>query len=421
MVFNSLMAALAFTTTLWLLFCAPVAYVYFIAEDSWAEYASFAAWGMASCFLTWAIVEHAELRRVGPILFAAAAFFVAMEEISWGQRVIGVAPPASLAEGNLQGEMNLHNFFPVELVQYLVAGAVIFGWVMVFPVLRDRSPSLRRVSDALGIPLVPVRLWPLFLLAMVMLLSRSLLQSGETGELFLAIAVSAFALDMILTLRRGTGIALASTAAANVGMFAIQALLALFLTEFYGSPQALSAKLNLFASKQLPAVGMHAQAIEIFEYMVENPRHLEWDGRIRYGLALMELGRFDEAQGVLESSLDDQRFLAHTRPKVPDHDRAIGEVLAALDRPRESRSAFERAIEKDRIRLVGASNANEEAKVHWSLGKTYVALGDRNAAVESLARAVELPSSAKTRHRLGAWIEENFDEGTYTALIASTR
>ena len=98
---------------------------------------------------------------------------------------------------------------------------------------------------------------------------------------------------------------------------------------------------------------------------------------------------------------------------------AIGEVLSALDQPREARNAFERAIEKDRVRLAEASNATAKAKVHWSLGKTFVALGDPEAANESLARAVALPSNAKTRYRLSAWIQDNLDEDTYSALIAS--
>jgi len=416
-VFNSMIAVAAFVTVLWLFVFEPVAYVHLIAEDYWAEYGTFAAFGMATCFLVWAIVEHPALRRAGPILLALGAFFVAMEEISWGQRILDLSTPGALAARNLQGEANLHNLFPVELVQYLVAGAGVFVWVMLFPVVSDRWPWLRRLSDALGVPRVPVHLWPFFLLAIVALLSRSLLLSGELGELLLGVAISAFALDWIMTLRRGSEFARAATSMAIVTMLALQVLLAVFLVEFYSWPHALSAKLNLFASKQLPAVGMQKQAVQIFDYILENPQHLRWDTRIRHGMALSELGRFEEASEVLEGALEDHRFLAHTQPMNPDHDRGVGDVLVALHRDSEAQEAYQRAIHKDQLRLKSLPDSMSEARVHWSLGRTFVALGDTEAASLELTLARALPSDAKTQYRLDMWMRENLDTATYTALV----
>jgi len=416
-VFNSMISLAAFAVVLWIFVFEPVAYVYLITEDYWAEYGTFAAWGMATCFLMWAIVEHRSLRRAGPILLALGAFFVAMEEISWGQRVLGISTPDSLATSNLQGEANLHNLFPVEYVQYFVAGIGVFVWVLLFPVVRDRWSWLRRLSKGLGVPRVPVRLWPFFLLAMVALFSRSLLLSGEIGELLLAVAISAFALDWILTLRRGSELALASTSMAMVVMFTLQTLIAVFLVEFYSWPSALSAKLNTFASRQLPTMGMQKQAVQIFDYMLENPRHLQWDTRILYGKALSEMGRFDEASKVLEEALLNHRFLADIQPLHPDHDRVAGDALIALHRQGEAKEAYRRAIDKDQLRLKTISDATTEAKVHWSLGRTFVALGDTEAASLELALARALPSDARTQYRLDKWMQENLDTATYALLV----
>jgi hypothetical protein len=41
--------------------------------------------------------------------FSAGLFFVAMEEIAWGQKLLGFKTPAFIASHNYQGELTLHN------------------------------------------------------------------------------------------------------------------------------------------------------------------------------------------------------------------------------------------------------------------------------------------------------------------------
>lgn len=69
---------------------------------------------------------------------AALLLVMAMEEISWGQRLFGFATPETLAQMNWQGEFNLHNIQTdlSELVYY--AGASLFLGLM--PLLRDLLP-----------------------------------------------------------------------------------------------------------------------------------------------------------------------------------------------------------------------------------------------------------------------------------------
>lgn len=81
-------------------------------EDHVVEWAQFAL-----CLFTAAAAVVA-VRQVGfrprpaavvLVLLAVGCFFLAGEEISWGQRVIGIETPAALAEANQQSETNLHN------------------------------------------------------------------------------------------------------------------------------------------------------------------------------------------------------------------------------------------------------------------------------------------------------------------------
>lgn len=70
------------------------------------------------------------------LVLAAGLFFIGMEEISWGQRIIGWETPPVFAEGNVQNETNLHNFFndyfPViyPLIALIVVPILLNVWLL---------------------------------------------------------------------------------------------------------------------------------------------------------------------------------------------------------------------------------------------------------------------------------------------------
>ncbi|MCA1750012.1 MAG: hypothetical protein ABR601_10850, partial [Parasphingopyxis sp.] len=96
------------------------------------------------------------LRLAATLGLAAIFFLMAMEEISWFQRVIGFDTPEPMAERNWQGEFNFHNF-QTDLTELgLYAGTGLFllllslmretvgGWRPIAPVhalLPDRAAA----------------------------------------------------------------------------------------------------------------------------------------------------------------------------------------------------------------------------------------------------------------------------------------
>lgn len=75
-------------------------------EDGVLEYAQFALYLLA------ALYAFRAYRTIGSPLFlllAAVLFFTAGEEISWGQRLLGIATPSSLTSVNVQNETTIHN------------------------------------------------------------------------------------------------------------------------------------------------------------------------------------------------------------------------------------------------------------------------------------------------------------------------
>ena len=113
--------------------------LYYLAvqEDEYLEWASFWAFAAASVvFLHRALRPALELRHAWFVLgLASFCFFVAMEEISWGQRVIGYRPPEYFLASNYQQEVNLQNVIEVQL-RGLAVRVVIFGYGVA---LRDHS------------------------------------------------------------------------------------------------------------------------------------------------------------------------------------------------------------------------------------------------------------------------------------------
>jgi hypothetical protein len=116
------------------------------AEDGPVEYLTSALYVAAFAFaLVTAFDSFREGRRAHGALSALVAFgcaFVALEEISWGQRILGVPTPAMLTTYNVQGELNIHNIAD----RYVLHGAFIcagaygtFGFL--FFRRRSNAPS----------------------------------------------------------------------------------------------------------------------------------------------------------------------------------------------------------------------------------------------------------------------------------------
>ncbi|HEX5467200.1 MAG TPA: hypothetical protein VFW92_11055 [Candidatus Limnocylindrales bacterium] len=93
-------------------------FTFITAEDSVLEWPQFFALLVAAAlFVAIARQSRAAGLRwwvVGGLFAALLACFVAGEEISWGQRILGLATPAGLAAINHQDELTIHNIGTVQ-------------------------------------------------------------------------------------------------------------------------------------------------------------------------------------------------------------------------------------------------------------------------------------------------------------------
>jgi hypothetical protein len=128
-------------------------YVRLTEEDAWVEWATFLAFAFAGGVAAWGAARCRGICRVGEAValvgLALFCLFVAGEEISWAQRLLGYRPAEIFLERNYQQEANFHNFLQnlVDLRWVMIQVAALYGVVMPalaggFRKLRVASPSL---------------------------------------------------------------------------------------------------------------------------------------------------------------------------------------------------------------------------------------------------------------------------------------
>jgi hypothetical protein len=108
----------------------------------------------AVCSLCYAkvrkLVSVSMVTKLTLVLLALVFFVIAMEEISWFQRILNLETPL-LFKGNEQGEINFHNYATNRMENLYYFGAFLF--LVVLPFLRVLYPSADK-NKQLG-PLIP--------------------------------------------------------------------------------------------------------------------------------------------------------------------------------------------------------------------------------------------------------------------------
>lgn len=157
-------------------------------EDEYIEWATFWAFIGATAIGAMVAVRQWKSGRVLPWFAAGVSLFclfVAMEEISWGQRVLGYRPPVYFLENNFQQEFNVHNVFSTD-IRKLVLKAVILGYGVVLPLL-GLLPPLRRLLERIAVVVPSAVLVPAFAATYALYEWYPWKYSGETVELMLGL------------------------------------------------------------------------------------------------------------------------------------------------------------------------------------------------------------------------------------------
>jgi tetratricopeptide (TPR) repeat protein len=411
-------------------FAYPVIYVRLIAEDNWGEYATFVAL-MIACFLfsKLFVSSHAKKRDLWFALLALGTFIVAMEEISWGQRIVGAPTPDILRVANFQGEITLHNIpalSPEALTYFLVSlGFSLYGFVL--PVLAAVSSRINTAIARVNLPLPSLHLAPLFLATSYFLNFSSLAKGEEIGELFIGISLGCLALDRALSVLQlkkrekwkkwfhNLAIPVCIVASLSIGAQ---------LVFFWGSTGAFKKRLNQLAAERLPAKKHFRQAEAVFAYLERNPELADENWLINKSKLLTRMGRVEEGRVLFEDELDNEMRLYDMNPNDPETLRRISLIHSALGNEGLCREYLHKSFEAYEVAMKAKNSRDEKAprrsRLAWTYliwsgkqnpkrkhfewhifrAETYEALEEYNKSIGEFLRAVEFANTSNYRKKI---------------------
>lgn len=186
------------------------AFLWLTDEDSileWSQVALFLAGGLLGLLAArslWTTGGRSGALIV--LLFVVFCVAAAGEEISWGQRVLGLETPDRLEEANAQGELNAHNILEVRVaLKFAMIGLGLYGFVAPWLV----SMGVWRLDPRLRLAVPPVFSTSAFFVVATYNLGRLVLfphgffgleenttvvRLGEWSELCLSLALAFYGL-----------------------------------------------------------------------------------------------------------------------------------------------------------------------------------------------------------------------------------
>ena len=208
---------------------APDLYYQMVQEDSAIEWGTFWAFLLASGLAWVGAVRQRKNDATLPWCFIGICLFcllVAMEEISWGQRLLGYRPPSYFLEHNFQQEFNVHNITSTKL-RKLAVKLVVGGYGVVLPLLL-LVPALGRLAARVRLIVPPTALVPAFAVTFLLHAVYPFKFTGEVVELMLGLGFLFALLARVRELPPAASPARAAAPAAEIALYgAIIAVLSL--------------------------------------------------------------------------------------------------------------------------------------------------------------------------------------------------
>mgnify|MGYP000872868583 FL=1 len=395
---NSGVCVAAFAAIMALYYRFPVWYVYLISEDTPAEYATTTAYLAGCCMMAWAMIRNRDARTMINVLLLLFMFFVGMEEISWGQRIIGIETTDFFMEHNHQREFNLHNLSFVKYTKMLFHNGVLV-WLLLSWIPWRKLGILGRLLEWLKVPKIPPFTAPYFILALVFAYFGIIPKSEEFNELIFAYGFAFLSLDIyydtgpaadrdrlhILPAWLLTGAVVAS---------------ALFLSVRWPWPDVLSSRMNLFAVKEYPRRGLDVQAEKVFEYMVATPELRNPDTLYNYASFLRKRGEEERAQILISTAIEEKKKRIAGGTETGTAYYRMANFYASLSRSAEEQRSLQKAIELY-IREIGDLNEDiRSGRVIKKLAETRL-----RYAYDEIADAYERTGSKESAAKYRALLE----------------
>ena len=366
----------------------PISYNYFVSEDSWVEYGTFACYLWAGLLLFKSMITDSRLRNPGHILFCLALLFVAMEEISWGQRIFGIRTPYIVAKYNYQSEISLHNtsFIPSEFI----LGFAILIWSVVIPQLHLRWNFARTLMNKIGIPIVSFELQPYFVTAFLLKNIEVVIRNAELAELILGAAFLIFVLNIWSAIcNQSKQIEMKFKITNKIVILIALATTAGFTIFIPKENGPLKHLLQESARNHYPRYGMRDQSIKIWEYLRANEALQTDETLFEYGLFLKK-SHSEKSNIILLEALEKAKERKRSDPNSSAPNILTGKIYKQLENNELASQEFNEALRKYREKLLKSELNWQKFEAYQSMGEVYLEIGNYKLAQENFEMALEL-------------------------------
>ena len=166
-------------------------------EDGFLEYLTALFGLIASIILLISVVIKKGKYEIFFKIFLSLFFFIfAMEEISWGQRIIGWETPTGLMERNYQNETNIHNFFnPYFQIVYPCFNLIIA--LFIYLSINYREFIIKFFKSEKYIYLLPNKSHSLFVYIFLILSIQCQIYTGEVTEEVFSIFILIYSINQL--------------------------------------------------------------------------------------------------------------------------------------------------------------------------------------------------------------------------------
>ncbi len=395
---NSGVCAAIFAAIMALYYFFPVWYVYLISESTPAEYATTTAY-LAGCFLlAWAMIRNRDARTMMCALLLLFMFFVGMEEISWGQRIIGIETSDFFMEHNHQREFNLHNLSFVRHTKMIFHNGML-AWLLLSWIPWSRLGAFGRLLGRLKVPKIPPHASPYFILAIIFAYLGIIPKSEELNELLFAFGFSLVSLDILYTTGPEPG-PIRSQGLPALALAGAILLSAVPLSVRWPWPDALSSRMNLFAVKEYPRRGLDTQAEKVFKHLIATPELRNPDTLYNYAAFLKKKGDEERARSLISMAIEEKKRRIAGGKENGTAYYCMANFYASLSRRAEEQRSLQKAIELYTKEISGLNEDIRSGKVIKKLAETRL-----RYAYDEIADAYERTGSKESAAKYRALLE----------------
>ncbi len=406
----------------------PIGYIWATYEDLFGEWCQFWCFVLTLIFSVKIVISRHRPRWFF-ILLALSCFYVAMEEISWGQRIFGIQSPEYFKEKNLQGELNLHNFLtgPYStmlkdaLTWVLAVGMFAFG--VIYPlIMRWGSGKTGWVWRWAPSP-PPFYLWPFFCLAGVMELGPFGFNEAEIAELAVGLGLCYMTVHYAFAAR-------SDLSPSNVSDWSRPQQAS--LSRRLALVTVIVLNLSALTTRSIYATDVGRSKIlrridnGVEKFAGRYKKHRAWETAIDlYGRVLKkdpgdratrrkiaecygELGNEEEFRRYVQEAIAIDENKLKSSPKSASTRRSLARSYRMLGQFDRADELITRALVLGINRMT---NNPESASAAYSLGQTYELMDRTRNAFEQYEKAYNLKQSNKKYRKAYYRLKRRMDDG----------